>query len=282
MVTGTPYRKLSFNFRISKTAISNIVKEVCTAIWKTLVIKHMPIPTTELWKSIAKDFWEKWQFPNCIGSLDGKHVRIKKPKKSGSMYYNYKGFFSIVLLALTDANYKFIMVDIGAYGKDNDAGVFDACTLKQAIEHQKLQIPEPDFLPNTLIKAPFVFVGDAAFPLKTYLLKPYAQKNVSEGDIKERFNHRLSRARMVVECSFGSIASRFGLLNTPIETDIENTINTIKAITLLHNIIRDLESNCENLASTSSPDLRRSRRYNASSQAAIHTREIFANYFNEH
>lgn len=141
MVTGTPYRKLSFNFRISKTAISNIVKEVCTAIWKTLVIKHMPIPTTELWKSIAKDFWEKWQFPNCIGSLDGKHVRIKKPKKSGSMYYNYKGFFSIVLLALTDANYKFIMVDIGAYGKDNDAGVFDACTLKQAIEHQKLQIP---------------------------------------------------------------------------------------------------------------------------------------------
>lgn len=147
---------------------------MCTAIWKTLVIKH--IPTTELWKSIAKDFWEKWQFPNCIGSLDGKHVRIKKPKKSGSMYYIYKGCFSIVLLALTDANYKFIMVDIGAYGKDNDAGVFDACTLRQAIEHQKLQIPEPDFLPNTLIKAPFVFVGDAAFPLKTYLLKPYAQK----------------------------------------------------------------------------------------------------------
>lgn len=81
------------------------------------------------------------------------------------------------------------MVDIGAYGKDNDAGVFDACTLRQAIEHQKLQILEPDFLPNTLIKAPFVFVGDAAFPLKTYLLKPYAQENVSVGDIKERFNY---------------------------------------------------------------------------------------------
>lgn len=87
--------------------------------------KNMPQPTTEDFKNIATDFWTRWQFPNCMGCLDGKHIRIKRPSKSGSMYYCYKNFFSIGLLALTDANYKFIMVNVGSYGKDSDAGVFE-------------------------------------------------------------------------------------------------------------------------------------------------------------
>lgn len=59
----------------------------------------------------------KWQFPNYLGALDGKHMRIQAPPNSGSTFYNYKQFFSLVLLTTCDANYKFTWIDIDQYGE---------------------------------------------------------------------------------------------------------------------------------------------------------------------
>ena len=76
-------------------------------------------------KSIIDEFYERWNFPNCIGAIDGKHVMIQCPFNSGSLFYNYKSYFSIVLLAVTSADYRFVMVDVGAYGSSNDSGVLN-------------------------------------------------------------------------------------------------------------------------------------------------------------
>jgi len=76
----------------------------------------LQIPQTDVeWKAVAEAFWQQWNFPNCIGAIDGKHVHILLPPNSGSVYYNYKSFNSIVLLALVDAHYKFLYVDIGSF-----------------------------------------------------------------------------------------------------------------------------------------------------------------------
>ena len=84
----------------------------------------MPEKAEDVWVKIANDFYRRTQFPNCIGAVDGKHVRIKMPTGSGSLFYNYKHFFSILLLALVDTNYCFIAVDVGAFGKCSDFNIF--------------------------------------------------------------------------------------------------------------------------------------------------------------
>ena len=250
----------------------------------------MPEPSEQSFKNIAQCFWERWQFPNCIGCIDGKHIRIKKPEKSGSMFYNYKSFFSIGLLAVTDANYKFIMINVGSYGKDNDAGVFDECAFRKAIELGRYTLPEPQLLPGSNIRAPYVLLGDAAFPLKEYLLRPYPEKSTITSDDRGNFNYRLSRARMVVECSFGAITSKFRILNKSIETSVVKAVHIVKAICLLHNIIKDLEAMGENdchafreayknMPSTITNGSQ--RRYNHTSRVATQTREAFKMYFNQ-
>lgn len=164
LATGVQFRQIAYSYRISKSAVAVIVI-ICKAIWKTLVQKHMPKPTVTSFKEIAQRFWERWQFPNCIGCIDGKHNRIKRPTNSGSMYYCYKNLYSIGLLAVTDAYYKFVIVNVGSYGKDSDAGVFDSCPLRRDIESGNIKFPEEATLDGSIITAPFVFLGDEAFPL---------------------------------------------------------------------------------------------------------------------
>ena len=85
----------------------------------------------EDWKPIGERFRYRWNVPQAVGALDGKHIAIKKPKKSGSEYFNYKGYFSLVLLALVDADYKFLWVNTGASGSSSDAQIFNCSKLKK-------------------------------------------------------------------------------------------------------------------------------------------------------
>ena len=117
---------LKARFHTGKSTIHDVVVETCEAIWERLKDEVMSQPTTQHWERIEEGFRILCHFPGCIGALDGKHIRIKAPSNTASLFHNYKTFFSTVLLALVDANYRFIYVDIGEYGSNSDGIVFRA------------------------------------------------------------------------------------------------------------------------------------------------------------
>lgn len=201
----------------------------------------MQVPTSQdEWKEIAREFYDLWNFPNCLGAVDGKHVAIKKPPHSGSFYYNYKKFFSIVMMAVVNANYEFIMIDVGINGRISDGGVFSHTDFGRAFSNNSLGIPEPAILPNSQKKLPFVFLGDDAFALTDNFMKPYAQAGLTLD--KKIFNYRLSRARRVVENAFGILVSRFGVLQKPIALSPEKAQTIVLACCYLHNYLRNRQT----------------------------------------
>jgi hypothetical protein len=111
------------------------------------------------------------------------------------------------LLALVGAQYNFIAVDVGAYGKNSDGGICGNSNLDKALQRGTLPIPGNAALPDTSIEAPQVIVGDGAFPLKTYLLRPYSGQDLNIS--KHVFNYRLCRVRRIIVNTFCILAKKF-------------------------------------------------------------------------
>jgi len=174
------------------------------------------------------------------------HIVVQAPINSGSSYYNYKGQHSVVLLAVCDAHYRYVicilwehsyyfdilyrftLIDVGDLGRHSDGGVLAHSSFGIALENDSLSFPAPRPLPGTAHpKLPFVIVGDEAFPLRTNMLRPYPGRNLSGmysselaisvdiiwaaaiAEEKAVFNYRLSRARRIIENSFGILAARY-------------------------------------------------------------------------
>lgn len=168
------FRSLGFTFRMGKSTVRQIVNETCEAMWNILQPIHMPQPTEEIFKNIANDFWNLWQFPNCVGAIDGKHIRIKCPQGSGSLLYNYKKI-SIVLQGISDANYKFITIEVGGYGKQSDGGTFSSSQLYNLIRNYELRVPNNAALPGTTVFAT-CFYRRRGISASRYTARPYSRQ----------------------------------------------------------------------------------------------------------
>lgn len=240
---GCSQQSLSFSYRLGRSTVSEIVRETCEAIWNCLSEHYCRAPKKkEHWKKISKDFEDIWNLPHCIGAIDGKHIAIKSPLNSGSLYFNYKGYFSLVLMAICDAHYVFTLIDSGSYGSNNDSGIFRNSQMGKAFYKNKMNLPEPEIISNSASteNVPYFLVGDEAFPLQSWLLRPYPGKNISEENAI--FNYRLSRARLVIENAFGILAARWRIFLQPIQGNIDTANKIVKATICLHNFLRQTNS----------------------------------------
>lgn len=145
----------------------------------------------------------------------------------------------MVLLAIADAQYRFLYVDIGAMGQASDGGIWKRCSFCEELYHpsNSLHIPAPSNISEDCTDVPYFLLGDDAFPLTEHLLKPYPYSGLTK---KQRvFNYRLSRGRRVIENTFGILTSKFQIFHRSIKMLPEGVQRVIAACVVLHNMCRD-------------------------------------------
>nr|XP_026484868.1 uncharacterized protein LOC113392584 [Vanessa tameamea] len=115
----------------------SVTISTCEQIWNMLQPLYMPTKQGDDWIKIADEFYSCTNISNIIGAIDGKHIRMIQPEHSGSSYFNYKKFFSCVLMALTDADYKFVYIDVGSYGTASDSEIFKTSEMGKRLSFWK-------------------------------------------------------------------------------------------------------------------------------------------------
>lgn len=227
-------------------------------------------PTTlEGWKVIQNGFEKRWNFPNCCGAIDGKHVDIMAPQHCGSLYFNFKKKNSIVLFALVDHDYNFTYINVGSNGSASDGGIFRSSALYNALEENVL--PDNGFI-----------IGDDAFPLKSYLLKPYSRLPRNLTYAEKIFNYRLSRTRRIVESTFGILRSKFRIYENLIACSVEVAERLIRTTCALHNWLRNVEATYMPPGTYDEGDTTEARgnlHYSVISQTGEDVRNTYKEYF---
>jgi len=139
-------------------------------------------------------------------------------------------------MAIVNANYEFVICDVGTNGRVSDGGVIDNTKFYKNLQSETLNLPKAENVNGSNKKLNYVFLGDEAFSLRPDFLKPYNQRELT---LERRiFNYRLSRARRTVENVFGILANRFRIFHTSINLKVENIDKVVMACCVLHNFLK--------------------------------------------
>ena len=201
LATNIEYISISQLFGLGHSTVCSIVLETCKAITEILLPKYVRIPQGESCKEAINGF-DHLGFPQAVGAIDGTHISIIRPVENATDYFNRKGFHSIIMQGVVDYRGIFIDVYIGWPGRVHDARVFKNSVLFHKASRGALL---PDWHKNYgPVKIPLLLLGDPAYPLLPWLMKPYTHHE-DLSPKQKNFNRRLSKARVVVEQAFGHL-----------------------------------------------------------------------------
>ena len=233
MASTAEYRTIAHLFGVSTSFVCICIKDVCEAINERLS-KVIKFPQGEELVQVINNYEKKWGIPMCAGAIDGTHIPILAPEESHLVYVNRKGYHSIIMQAVVDSNYIFTDVVIGWPGSVHDARVLSNSSIYQRGNNDQL-------FPEILTKqiqgkdvSPFL-IGDPAYPLLPWLMKPY-QVSVNSPPAERVFNYSLSRARMTVENTFGRWKGRFTRFLKRVDMCVTSVVPVTKASCILHNL----------------------------------------------
>ncbi|KAJ8665725.1 hypothetical protein QAD02_007387 [Eretmocerus hayati] len=141
LVHGTSLVKLAWYYLIGRSTMYAFVPDVCQAIIDVMRARYLKFPSAQQeWDNVSEGFLRKYNIPNCLGALDGKHFRIRQPPNSGALFWNWKRFYSVNVMAVCDSDGYFMWVSTGGFGSLNDSTVFRATNLGAALYSDQFPI----------------------------------------------------------------------------------------------------------------------------------------------
>uniref|UniRef100_A0A1B0D945 Uncharacterized protein n=1 Tax=Phlebotomus papatasi TaxID=29031 RepID=A0A1B0D945_PHLPP len=236
--SSAEYRTIANVFGLGTGTVAELVLEFCHVVVYLLEREFVSLypPTRERILEITQGFNDTWGFPQTYGAVDGCHIEVTVPDELKTDYYNFKGWHSIVLLAAVDHRYRFTYLNIGSPGRNNDSYIFERSALKDQHMHNQLFFEYSRNIEN--FNTPVLLLGDSAFRLSHFLMKPYPQTDLQP---KERhFNYMLSRSRRVVENAFGQLKNRFRRIGKGLDVHIDNAPVFVRAVCILHNVLNEM------------------------------------------
>lgn len=187
--------------------------------------------TEEEWIRISTIFERTTRFPSCLGAACARHIELRKASKADSDYLNERRRPSVLLSAVVDANYEFLVADTcpcGHLSADNPPNSI----LERKLRSTKLPCqPNPD-------KLPYVFVADECFKLQENFMVPYRAVTDKGGEANKLFNRQLVRANQRAAKTLAIMAWRFGVLQTPVNLEAKKVQTIVKACCYLHNFFK--------------------------------------------
>ena len=218
-------------FGLGKSTVYFVIWDVIYALDSCLAKPWDPYDTRLLTDMAMRMYARsKETVEGCIGAIDGMAVKIKKPSKidedNTRNYMNRKGFYSINLQALADADKKIVWYSMDTQGSTHDSLAFRMCNLGQALQNKPLPTR-------------FWIAGDEAYVCCNWLLTPYGVNSARKDRYKDNFNFYLSRCRINVECAFGILVQRFGILRRPMSCSLEHVTKVVAVCIHLHNFAID-------------------------------------------
>ena len=217
--------------------VSEVSKAIIDNLWEDSVKRHFPEGEAH-YKETMLNMEELWQFPCAWAAVEGCHLPLKCPAsgaESRKEYHNFKNFYSIVLMAMVDANYKFIWASCSYPGNSHDSIIFQSTELWRDITEKEIVSQIGKDVNGTIV--PPLILGDSAFPFRTWLMKPFTNAVLSPQ--QRYFNYRLSRARMIIEGAYGQLKGRWRVLLRRFESAQEEVKLAALACIVLHNICID-------------------------------------------
>ncbi|XP_029965215.1 protein ANTAGONIST OF LIKE HETEROCHROMATIN PROTEIN 1-like [Salarias fasciatus] len=233
LATGSEYRGIAHLFDVSRSVACRCVQEFCGAAQRALVPELVGVPDENKFRELAAYFESRWGLPHCVGAIDGSHIPIIAPTDFHSDYFNRKGWHSIILQAVVDGEGCFWNAFAGQPESMHDARVLRLSRLWERASQGTL-------FPNHTrdiggIRAGHYMLGDSAYPLQKWLLKPYHDTGRLTAE-QHFFNKKFSRARVVVENAFGRLKGRWRCLLKRNDCNIHLVKEMVLTCCALHNL----------------------------------------------